>query len=145
MAMHVSWSASKASKSSSLILTNFREVGLVGEWVVKLSNNQSMEAQFDSKPAKFDSIFSSFWAWSVMSSTATPNSCKFNANNPPNINSSSSYGGTNSLPVAVINIFQWRGRIDLCRKATIKGHVAKKSLTFCSVTVNTLHHLMLRF
>ena len=76
------------------------------------------------------SIFSSFVAWSQISSTSVLNSCKFSDSNPPSCRSSSSCGGTNSFPVAFLNNSQCRGRIDGDRSAAIKGIVLIKFLMF---------------
>ena len=81
------------------------------------------------------SIFSSLVAWSQISSTSVLNSCRFSDRSPPSCKSSSSWGGTNSLPVAFLRSSQCRGRIEGDRKAAIKGMVLMKFFIFLETSI----------
>ena len=81
------------------------------------------------------SIFSSLVAWSQISSTSVLNSWRFSDSSPPNCKSSSSCGGTNSLPVAFRSNSQCRGRMDGDRRAAMRGMVLMKFLMFFETSI----------
>ena len=119
----VSWSCSSRSKSSSLMASTFT----VAPSLYGLCTN-SMPDQVSSSWRRLASIFSSFSAWSVISSTSALNLWSSSASSSPSFISGFCSGGVNSTPVAFISIVQWRRRMDLWLRAMMSGHDSRKSL-----------------
>jgi len=118
-----SWSLSRVSKSSSEILSSrTSEPSLYG------SATNTMADQVSFSLRSVSSIFSSFSAWSQISSTSAVNSCRFRSSSCCSFMDASSWGGRNVFLVAFISRSQCRGRMDLCFSDAIRGQVDRKSL-----------------
>mmetsp|Transcript_4419 Transcript_4419/g.9322 ORF Transcript_4419/g.9322 Transcript_4419/m.9322 type:complete len:233 (-) Transcript_4419:2576-3274(-) len=125
----MSWSASRASKSSSWIASSGTSVF----WYICARNSIACHRLVRS--ASWISIFSSLLAWSQISSTSVTNSCRLSDSRPPSRRSGSLCGGTNVLCVAFMSMSQWRGRIALEPNIWISGIVFWKSLQFLSMVL----------